>query len=82
MYLGTEVVDLVRGEGDGSMWGLRGWVGGVVARRDGGSGERDGNLWDVGRGTVDDGSVSICQLATGVSCKEMWAVRNVEDVVR
>lgn len=62
MYLRTKVVDLVRGEGDRSVWRLRGWVSWVVTWGDGGGGERDGNLWDVGRGTVDDGGVAIGQL--------------------
>lgn len=67
MYLGTEVVYLVGGEGDRSVWGLWGWVGWVIAWGDRGGGEGAGNLWDAGRGTIDDGGVTICQLTAGVT---------------
>ena len=70
MYLCTKVVDLVGGEGDRSVRGLWGRVSLVVTRGDGGGGERDGNLWDVGRGAVDYGGVAICQLTAGVACEE------------
>jgi len=70
VYLGTKVIDLVRGEGDGSMWRLWRRVGWMVAWGDGGGGERNGNLWDIGKGTVDDGGVAICQLTTGVACEK------------
>ena len=69
MYLGAKVVDLVGGEGDGSMWGLRGRVGCVVTWGDGGGGE-SGDLRDIGRSTIDDGGVAICQLTTGIACKK------------
>ena len=52
------------------MRGLWGWVSWVVARGDGGSGERDGNLWGAVKDTVDDGGVAICQLTAGVACRE------------
>lgn len=42
----------------------------MIAWGGGGSGERDDNLWDIGRGTIDDGGVAICQLTAGVACKE------------
>ena len=70
MYLGAEVVDLVGGEGDRSVWGLWGRVDWMVAWGNGGGRERDGNLWDIGRGTVGDGGVAICQLTAGVAWEE------------
>ena len=72
MYLGTEMVDLVGGEGDRSMWGLRGGLGGVVSPGDGGGCERGSDLGDIRRGTVDDGGMTIWQLATGVALNERW----------
>lgn len=59
MYLGAKVVDLVGGEGDRSMRGLRGRMNGVVTWRNGGRSERSGNLWDTGEGAVGDGGVAI-----------------------
>ena len=70
MYLGTKMVDLVRGEGNRSMWGLWGKKSGMVSWGDGGCGEGHGNLWDIGKGAVYDEGVSVCQLTTGVACKE------------
>lgn len=67
MYLGTKVVDLVGGEGDRGVRGLWGWIDGMVASGDGGCSKRDRNLGDVGKGTVDDGCVTIRQLTTGVA---------------
>ena len=52
------------------MWGLWGWMNGVVASGDVGCSKRDRNLWNVGEGTVDDGRVAICQLAAGIAWKE------------
>ena len=62
MYLGTKMVDLVGGKGDRSVWGLWGRVSWVVTWGDGSGGERDGNLWNIGRGTVDGGGVAVGQL--------------------
>ena len=70
MYLGAKMVDLIRGEGYRSVWGLWGWMGRVIAWGNGSGGERDGNLWDTVRGTIDDGGVAVCQLTAGVACKE------------
>ena len=42
-------------------------MGCVVARGDGGGGERARNPWDVGRGTVDDRDGSVCRLSAGVT---------------
>lgn len=67
MYLGTEMVDLVGGEGDRSMRGLWGRVGWVVSRGDGGGCKRGSDLGDIRRGTVGDGGMAIGQLATGVA---------------
>lgn len=70
MYLGTEVVDLVGSEGDRGVRGLWGWMGWMVAWGDRSGREWDGNLWDVGRSTVGDRGVSICQLAARVTWNE------------
>lgn len=70
MYLGTEMVDLVGGEGDRSMRGLWWRMDRVISWGDGSCGEGDGNLWDVRKSTVYDGGVAICQLTTGVACEE------------
>ena len=42
----------------------------MVAWGNGGGSERDGDLWDVRRGTIDDGGVAIRQLTAGLACKE------------
>jgi hypothetical protein len=68
VYLGTKMVDLVGSKGDRSVGGLWGRVGWVIPCGDGGGCEGDGDLWDV-RGTIDNGSVAIRQLATGVACE-------------
>lgn len=70
MYLCAKMIDLVGSKGNRSMRGLWGRMDEVVALRDGGCGKRDGNLWDIGRSTVDGGCVTICQLTTGVAYEE------------
>lgn len=64
------MVDLVGGKGDRSMWGLWGRVEGMVSWGDGGRGEGGEDLWDIRKGTVYDGSMTICQLTAGVACEE------------
>lgn len=70
MYLCAKMIDLVGGEGDRSMRGLWGRMDEVVAWWDGGCSKRNGNLWDIGKGTVNDGCVTVCQLTTGVAYEE------------
>ena len=82
MYLGTKVVDLVGSEGYRGVWGLWGRVGWMVAWRDRSGGERDGNLWDVGRSTVDDGGVAICQLTARITYEENVGGKECGDSTR
>ena len=70
MYLGAKMVDLVGGEGDRSMGGLWGRMDGMVSWGNGGCGEGDGNLWNIGKGTIYGGGVAIRQLAAGVAYEE------------
>ena len=69
MYLGAKMIDLIRGEGYRSMWGLWGCMGRVIAWGNRSGGERDGYLWDIRRGTIEGGGVAVCQLTAGVACK-------------
>ena len=64
------MIDLVGGEGDGSMGGLWGGMNGMASRGNGSCGKGGRDLRDIGKSTVYDGGVAVCQLTTGVTCEE------------